>query len=192
MKLPDSAARWLLLAAQVLILVVYAIGFLFLRKTTGGTLFLFSTIAPLLTVVSVVLLAGAGILEFRRRHSLFGVETYEPGTTIFREGDRADCAYFIRDGQVHVVQERGGVESLIATLGPGKHFGEMALLTNEPRNATVRAGTRTTVAVLGKSNFLNLLRALPSTEKDILTTVSDRVLSNLEEPVNAPAARPPA
>jgi len=67
-----------------------------------------------------------------------------------------------------------GARLLTALLNAGQYFGEMALLSNDPRNATVRAAVRTRLAVLGKENFLTLLNVLPSTPEQILKTVQDR------------------
>ena len=67
-----------------------------------------------------------------------------------------------------------GQDTVIATLGKDEYFGEMALLSNAPRNATVRAGKETRVAALGKDNFVKLLRVLPQTKESILQTVQAR------------------
>jgi hypothetical protein len=176
---PDSAtSQKLLIAAQVLALITLVFGLQFLIETTGGTLFLFATIGPLLLTIALILLIGVGIYKFRRRHSLFVTETYEPGQIIFRQGDEGDSAYFIRSGDVEVVQQQTGQpETVVAKLSRGQYFGEMALLHNAPRNATIRAATRTEVAVLGKQNFLTMLTLIPSTQTDIMKTVNERALA---------------
>ena len=175
----DSAtAQKLLIAAQVLALITLLFGVQFLMETTGGTLFLFATVGPALLTIAIVILLVVGIQKFRRRHSLFSSATYEPGQSIFRQGDEGDCAYFIRSGEVEVLQSQpDGKETVVAKLARGEYFGEMALLKNAPRNATVRAATRTDVAVLGKENFLTMLNLLPSTQEDIMKTVNERAMS---------------
>ena len=77
------------------------------------------------------------------------------------------------------MRESGGVESLVARLGRGQHFGEMALLCGEPRNATVRALVDAELAALGKSNFLAMLETLPSARDDILETVRERAMQGV-------------
>jgi CRP-like cAMP-binding protein len=139
-------------------------------------LFLFATIAPILVTIASVALIVVIIVEFRRRHSLFEFETYTPGQVIFHQGDDGDRAYFIHSGEVEVVREDKGAETVLARLTKDQYFGEMALLGNQPRNATVRAVTNVRVAVLGKRNFLLMLSVMPSTEKDILQTVHERAL----------------
>jgi len=147
-------------------------GLLFVHRTTGGTLFLFSAVAPVFVIVAITIYAVAQILEFRQKHKLFLVETYPAGWTIFRQGDPADSAYFIRTGEVEVIDESTG--SVIRSLGPGEYFGEIALIADSPRSATIRSVTKVELAVLGKRNFLNMMRLLPTTEEAILQTVQER------------------
>ena len=75
------------------------------------------------------------------------------GSVILREGDHGDRFYGIVDGQVEV--RRGGVAQ--GTLGPGDHFGEIALLRNINRMATVVAISDVRVASLDTSEFLDSL-----------------------------------
>jgi hypothetical protein len=63
---------------------------------------------------------------------------FAAGQEVFRRGDRGDRFYVIEDGEADVIGER----RLIRTLGPGDGFGEIALLHDTPRTATVRARTR--------------------------------------------------
>jgi CRP-like cAMP-binding protein len=60
-----------------------------------------------------------------------------------------------------------GRETVIATLSKGDYFGEMALLSDEPRNATVRARTRTVTAVTGRENFIALLHNVRIAGEDV-------------------------
>ena len=170
----------LLIAAQVLALIVLLFALQFLINTTGGTLFVFATIGPVILGAALLLLIGVGIYKLRRRHSLFISQIFEPGQSNFLQGDEGDCAYFIRSGEVEVLQGSTGAEKVVAKLAPGQYFGEMALLKNAPRNATVRAVSRTEVAVLGKSNFLTMLNLLPSTQEDIMKTVNDRAMMQVK------------
>jgi hypothetical protein len=167
------AERWLI-GAQLLALVALACVLLFLTNTTGGTVFLFSLLAPLLVLAASAIVLGVAIARFRKRHSLFEFETVAPGQIIFREGDTGDCAYFIQDGEVEVVCNNTGTEAVVARLGPGQYFGEMALLSNQPRNATVRTVTATKLALIGKRNFITMLGVLPSARREILRTVQQR------------------
>jgi hypothetical protein len=167
----------LIVVAQILALIALVFGLQFLGNTTGGTLFLFATIGPLLVGAGVIIVAGALFYTFRKRHSLFEFETFEPGGIIFNEGEEGQCAYFIRSGEVEVLHGLGADEKVVAKLGSGQYFGEMALIHNAPRNATVRAVTKSTVAVLGKQNFAIMLDLMPSAQGDIMKTVSERAMN---------------
>ncbi len=173
--LEGAAGSRLLISAQVLVLIALLLGFQFLLRTTGGSLFLAASLAPALTAVGVIISGGLLLQRYTRRHSLFLKEEYEPGETVFRVGDTSDCAYFVLSGEADVIREDGGKETVIATLSVGEYFGEMALLSNEPRNATVRARTRLVAEVIGKENFLAMLRAVRSTREDVSKTVEQRL-----------------
>jgi CRP-like cAMP-binding protein len=175
-KLNSATSRILLIAAQLLALVVFILALVFLNRTTGGTLFLFSTVAPVLVMLGVAAVLGVVTYRFLRRHSLFEVEDIEPGQVIFREGEEGDCAYFIYGGEFAVTREENGAEKVIARLSTGQYFGEMALIGNESRNATVRAVTPGRVAILGKQNFMTMLKLMPHTQEDIMKTVNERAM----------------
>jgi len=176
-NMSDAAAtRWFIVSSQLLALAGLALGLQFVVNTTGGTLFLFSSIGPLLVMVSSAMVLGLGIVRLRRRHSLFQVAAFEPGQIVFKEGEAGDCMYFIQSGTVEVLRSEKGTESVVARLCSGQYFGEMALLASQPRNATVRTLTATKLVLLGKQNFLTMLRVMPSTREDILKTVQERAM----------------
>jgi CRP-like cAMP-binding protein len=172
---PDTTQRWLI-GAQVMALVASALGLQFVLNTTGGTLFAFSAAAPLLVLAATAVVLGVALYRFRRRHSLFEFRAFAPGEIIIREGDPGDCAYFIQEGEVEVIRNHGGSETVAARLKAGQYFGEMALLSNRPRNATVRAATPTRLALLGKQNFFLMLSSVPSAREDVLKTVQERAM----------------
>lgn len=175
-SIESKTEQRLLLLAQLLTLVALALGLQFLLHLSGGTLFMFSTISPVLVLGSIGIFGFVALRRFRRRHQLFHIQTYEPGDVIFHEGTHGDCAYFIQEGEVEVVKD----DAVVAKLEAGHHFGEMAMLSDEPRNATVRAIRLTRVALVGKENFLAMLRVAPSTEKDILSTIQSRAMELAE------------
>jgi signal transduction histidine kinase len=70
---------------------------------------------------------------------------------LFDEGDAADNAYVIAEGELEILKESGGRKVRIAVSGPGDVVGEMALLTGEPRNAGARAITQTRLITIPRS-----------------------------------------
>jgi NADH dehydrogenase len=88
-------------------------------------------------------------------------EMYEPGQAIVREGDVGQRLFIISEGEVDVVRAgNDGSEERLATLGPGQHFGEMAVFGRTRRSATVRARTRVHLLSLGEVEALNLSRTM--------------------------------
>ncbi len=87
---------------------------------------------------------------------------YEPGDYIIMEGDPGTTFFVIEDGEVEVLRGGDGGESpdILAVLGPGDFFGEMALIDNRPRNASVRARTPVEVLVMGRNVFQQISNAL--------------------------------
>jgi Cyclic nucleotide-binding domain len=175
-KLNPASTRVLLVAGQLLALTTFILALVFLHRTTGGTLFLFSTIGPTLALLAALSVLGVATFRFLRRHSLFEIEDFGPGEVIFQEGEEGDCAYFIHSGEVEVVRRENGAEQVIAKLSKGQYFGEMALISDARRNATVRSTSGVRCAVLGKENFLAMLKLIPHTEEDVMKTVNERAM----------------
>jgi NADH:ubiquinone reductase (H+-translocating) len=89
-------------------------------------------------------------------------EHFEPNETIFREGDWGDSLYIIVDGEVEITRDvpgRGDVP--FARLGRGECFGEMGLVRQMPRSATVRTVTRVNVLAIDRHAFQALFAHLP-------------------------------
>jgi eukaryotic-like serine/threonine-protein kinase len=80
-------------------------------------------------------------------------KVFQPGAIILREGDIGDAAYMIVSGRCRAYRTVGGGQETLAVMGGGDVFGEMALLLDEPRAASVEAVDRVTVLVLDKSTM---------------------------------------
>ena len=84
--------------------------------------------------------------------------SYSRRSTIIKQGEVGDSFYVIRSGNVRVVREVDkAVPTHLAELGPNEGFGEMALLTDEPRSATVVAKIDVEVWRLSREAFEGLL-----------------------------------
>jgi NADH dehydrogenase len=93
--------------------------------------------------------------DIRREH-------YEAGQTIFREGDRGDWLYVVVDGEVEVLRHVPGEGDLVLRrLGRGECFGEIALVSDAPRSATVRTCTPVNVLAVDREAFQALFGNLP-------------------------------
>ena len=84
-------------------------------------------------------------------------QSYKAGDTIFRQGDSGDVFFVIKSGSVAV---RAGNRTL-QVLGEGEIFGEMALVDNEPRSASVLAETDCVVVPIGEKQFLFMTSEAP-------------------------------
>lgn len=97
-------------------------------------------------------------------------EHYEPGEAVFEQGDYGDRFYVVRSGEVEVLKD--GVR--ITALGPGETFGEMALVRNKPRNATIRATKPTDLTAVSRGSFKRLMESLPQFEEEITERIARR------------------
>ena len=85
-------------------------------------------------------------------------ELYLPGERVVRQGDPGEVLYVIVSGTADVRLVQGGLTTTVTTLEPGKFFGEMSLLTGEPRSATVVAATELSVIAVGKQALLQVVQ----------------------------------
>ncbi len=85
--------------------------------------------------------------------------TFNAGETIITQGEPGDYYYVVTEGRCQVLLEQGMEEEELAQLGVGRCFGEEALVSGEPRNASVRALSRCTLMRLSSTAFNRLLKA---------------------------------
>lgn len=105
------------------------------------------------------------------------LRTFPPGSVIVREGDPADAYYVLQSGAVEVTQ--GPANRRVAALGPGDGFGELGLLRNAPRAATVSAGPAGASAlVLHREAFLEMVAASDLVATDIRALMHRRIAEN--------------
>ena len=128
-------------------------------------------------VISDVLVQEATtITEFLRKIDLFKslpasvlaevadkitLERFAPGDVVIQQGDPGDKMYVIRSGKADVYVTRDGETRKVASLGRGEFFGEAALETGAPRNATVKAAESLESYALGKDDFNRVKAASP-------------------------------
>jgi CRP-like cAMP-binding protein len=100
---------------------------------------------------------------------------YDAGKTLFRQGDRGDAAYLIIDGEADILVDTPSGPLTIATLGAHDIVGEMAILCDVPRTATVRAKTRLVALRIAKEPFMRMVREFPSMAVSIMRELAHRL-----------------
>lgn len=101
-------------------------------------------------------------------------EHFEPGQEIFRQGDLGDRIYIISRGKAEVIHDNDGRDISLALLGPGEYFGEMALLNQTTRNATVRCLESLDVLSIHKREFSVLAANLPAMRESFEQVMKQR------------------
>ncbi len=100
---------------------------------------------------------------------------FEPGEYLMRSGEIGTEAYLIVDGRVEVFEKIGGRNVPLNELGPGDIVGEMALLTDETRSASVVALAPTEVQIITRETMHQVLRGLPPWMDEVVTTLARRL-----------------
>jgi ABC-type multidrug transport system fused ATPase/permease subunit/pSer/pThr/pTyr-binding forkhead associated (FHA) protein len=116
-------------------------------------------------------LSGA---ELPRLAELLNLERFSPGEEVVTQGERGDKLYLVNRGQLEVVVSDERSERSVNTLHEGDYFGEMALLTDEPRSATVRATMPSDLYSLARSAFESLVEREPEIRSLVAATVAGR------------------
>lgn len=117
------------------------------------------------------LLAGLGRRDLEEVGRLADEVDVRPGHVLMREGDPGREFFVIVDGTVRI--DRGG--ETIRTMGPGDFVGDIALVTERPRTATVTAETPARLLVVGHREFHSLLDQFPSIRLSVLESMALRL-----------------
>ncbi len=114
------------------------------------------------------------------------VRTYRPGEVICQEGTPGSTMYVTVSGRVDIVKELApGVERHLQSLGPGEIFGEIAILQQGARTATVRAADSVTALEIGQEAFLTVLGRSPSLGIRILVRLTNRLRDSDQQAIAA-------
>ncbi len=116
------------------------------------------------------------------------VKSYPAGDTLFSQGDAADGLYLIRRGSVTVSRGIGNHDVVLSYVAAGNYVGEMALLNDEPRTATVRASVATEAIVLDGAGFKKVIAGKPGLRAEIEEQQLERIRSNVAMENQAVAA----
>jgi len=125
--------------------------------------------------------------EVRRIVSKVHKRNFDAGRVIFRQDDPGDSLYLIESGKVriHAHTTEHGEEKGVATIGQGDTFGEMALITGQPRIATVEAEEDTIVWEIHKDDFDRIVAVSPRLQQALMQLVEDRQSQNKSAGISA-------
>ena len=128
------------------------------------------------TIRSVLIFSGLAREDVAKVLGKMEEVSFDVGATIVCQGDQGDAFYLIQSGAVEVVLESGPDKSeVIAIFGPNDWFGEMALLSGEPRSATIRTIKPTSVLRLQRHDWDELIEKHPTWLRYLAATLSKRL-----------------
>lgn len=129
---------------------------------------------------SVPLFSALNMRELQLIVDLSVPRQVRAGTTIIKEGATGNDFFVIESGKVVVSKK----SRKVATLGPGDHFGELALLSRSARRATVTAETDASFLVLSRWAFMGLLGQIPDMAIKLLKGAAERLRETQSLPLD--------
>ncbi len=104
---------------------------------------------------------------------------FRPGQVIIREGEMGDLFYVITEGHAEIlIRDADGAELILHEVGPGDFFGELSMLTNEPRSARIRAVDSVSTLALERDDFFEFFRTHPHAAIDVMVELGGRLRDN--------------
>jgi CRP/FNR family transcriptional regulator, cyclic AMP receptor protein len=97
------------------------------------------------------------------------------GTVLFREGEPGMEMFVVQSGRVAISKKVRDVEKVLATLGPGEFFGEMAIISNKPRNATATVAEDARVLVIDPKTFEAMVRGNAEIAVRLIRKLAERL-----------------
>lgn len=105
----------------------------------------------------------------------YTIKNYYKNQIVFKEDEISDTAYLIKSGKIDIYKTLENQQVLLATFGNGEIFGEMSLLNANKRTATARASEYSELVVLGKDQYLSMLRDCPKVISSIVSALIKRL-----------------
>src|SRR5215210_4991423 len=115
--------------------------------------------------------------DLERLYQMAETVSFPAGQLVLREGDQGDSLFVVLTGELEVTKRQSSQDILLALYKPGQFFGEMALLEQAPRSASVRTLQESRLLVISQLAFQALLSCSPSAPLKILHTVTSRLRS---------------
>ena len=114
--------------------------------------------------------------ELSELQELCITRTYPKNTVIINEGDQANAMFICSDGKVKVyVSDENGREFVLNSMGSGEYFGELSLLDDETRSASVITTEKSTFSILYKDDFTKVVMNNPAISLVLLKNLASRI-----------------
>lgn len=133
------------------------------------------TMDKALFLKSVPLFANLDVDDLFYLAQITEEQTFPSNTMIFKEGDMGDSLFLLLAGEVDILRITEQEAHLLTTLGPKDFFGEMAILSEEPRSASVRTRSQVTALVIEKEEFKGILNRRPEIAQEIIRVLIARL-----------------
>ncbi len=101
--------------------------------------------------------------------------TYEPGDALFRQGDEGDAAYLVIEGEADVLVDAPSGPINVAHVGRNDFIGEIAILCDVPRTASVIARSRLVTLKIAKDLFFRMVTEFPDMAVEIMRVLAERL-----------------
>ncbi|MEM7067651.1 MAG: cyclic nucleotide-binding domain-containing protein [Pseudomonadota bacterium] len=108
-------------------------------------------------------------------------KVYKSGQDLFKQGEVGDAAYVIVDGMADVIVETDAGEVVVAQLGANEFIGEISILCDVPRTATVRASEELQTLKIKKEHFLGLVTQVPDLGIEVMRELASRLSKTTAE-----------
>jgi CRP-like cAMP-binding protein len=168
-----------LILAGILTLFGLALGIVYVLWSTPYTMVAFLGLGQGAILSGGVIFLTIILLDLRARLQSVVERRFSAGETVIRQGDFPDRLFLIGEGEAEVIREvPGGEEVSLARLKPGEFFGEMGILGNSPRSATVKAATELRTLSIHRSYLGPILSYLPSWKDKVREKYAQRVAMN--------------
>jgi len=172
--------RFMVLAG-ILALVGLGLGLVHVLWSIPYTMVLFLGLGQLAILAGAAVFLAVLTLDLRSRLQSVVERRFNEGDIVFKQGDYPDRLYLIGRGEAEVVQEvPGGGDRQLAILKAGEFFGEMGIVGNSPRSATVRAATPLETLSIHRHYLEPIFSYLPSWKEKVSEEYTIRKAMNLE------------
>ncbi|MBO0332829.1 cyclic nucleotide-binding domain-containing protein [Sneathiella sp. CAU 1612] len=107
--------------------------------------------------------------------------TFQPEDFVCEQGDNGDAAYFIMAGEAEVIVETPSGPLTVATLGKNDVVGEIAILIDVPRTATIKAKTELTTLKITKDVFFRMVTEFPEMAVEMMRVLAERLVRTTDD-----------